>query len=180
MKRLGYTTAIFCLVASVVGCFPEVPLGDSEVDVPGSNIASAVLPGNWEVVGEPVIFHFDDRGIPVSISNYEDPEDWRTNVEFGIPRRIEAPIGSLDIIFEPGQPFINSRTGEARFDASGTGSNIQFLFLPIPGQGHATFEFVGDYDFLTGELSGTIKYAVYYGSLLITQDENIYTLRKVR
>ena len=170
---------ILCVFVFFAGCVPEANTDNSATELPKDNIAGSILPGNWEVEGETVIFHFDQRGIPVAISNYADPQDWRTNIEFGTPRRIEAPIGVLNIVFRPEDPYISGTNGEARFAANGTGTDIQVLFVPIPGEGHATFEFNGFYDAQTGQLSGTINYAVSYGTLHITSDELEYTLRKL-
>jgi len=158
---------------------PEVNTEDSVTESQKENIADIILPGYWEVEGETVIFHFDSRGIPVAISNYADPQDWKTNIEFGTPRRIEAPIGMLDIVFLPEEPYVSSTSGETTFAAYGTGTNIHFLFIPIPGEGSATFEFSGFYDDQTGELNGTIHYAVYYGPIHIISDELEYTLHKL-
>jgi len=148
--------------------------------IEATNIAAEVLPGDWEVVGEAVVLHFDETGLPVSITNYEDPDDWRTNIAFGLPSRIELPEGEADIVFELGAPFVDADTGEARFDATGTADNIRLFFLPIPGGGSATFEFVGTYDAEKNELQGTIAYEVFYGKLSIYVEEGeLFTLTKV-
>jgi len=178
--NLCWPLIVAALAAGAIGCGLGAPPVPSQSMGPGLNIALDVLPGEWEVVGETVIFTFDERGTPIAISNYGDPEDWRTNVQFGTPQRIESPIGALDIVFEPGMPWIDSLTGEATFSASGTGRNIQVLFVPIPGEGYLTFLFEGQYDAATGELSGTITYEVFYGSLLVYSDaDQQFTLRKI-
>jgi hypothetical protein len=152
----------------------------TQVSGNANNIAAEILPGDWEVVGETVILHFDKAGLPVSIANYGDPEDWRTNIVFGEPSSIEIPGGQADIVFEPGTPFIDADTGEAYFDATGTANNITAFSLPIPGGGSSTFAFAGTYDAERNELQGTIAYEIFYGKLSIYAEEGEpFTLTKV-
>lgn len=161
----------------------EPPAPPPEPDPPVTpepvNIAPIVLPGEWDVLGQPVVFTFDSRGIPVAIRNEADPNDFRTNVEFGESRRMSIPLGSLDASLAPGEPFIDEQTGEAHFAASAIGSNIVVLIIPIPGTGMATFEFTGRYDPVVQELAGVSRFAITYNGLLIYSDEvDEYVLKK--
>lgn len=182
-KSLQFAVVTLAAWLPLCGCGVAPPASpDAGADQsPAGNIAPSDLPGAWEVVGEPVVFTFDQSGIPVAIRNTEAPNDWRTNIEFGTPQRIETPLGAADIVFEPGQPSIDGVTGEAKFDAVGTGSDIRFLFFAIPGEGRATFSFTGQYEAEADELTGTIDYAVYLGPTLIYSDQGQpYTLRKTQ
>jgi hypothetical protein len=164
-------------VLAATACAPPVP-GDPDAVDSVYNIAKQILPGEWEVLDEPVVFRFDSNGIPVEISNVEDPDDWKTNLEFGTSRRISTPVGALDFVFDPGRPLIDSRTGEAAFNAYGTGTNINALGIPVIGSGYATAEFTGFYDEDTGELTGTIRYEIFYQSVSIYKDQHDYILVK--
>lgn len=180
-RRIKSVTRQMALVASIavlIGCGPA-PSMPSGASGPGNNIALSVLPGEWQVINEPVIFQFDACGKPVAISNPADPNDWRTNVQFGSAGTITTPYGTVDITFTPGDPWVDDVNGVASFAAVGTASNIN-LIVPLPGEGHATFLFEGHYDATTGLLDGVISYEVYYGTLLITSEANKpYTLEKI-
>lgn len=177
-RQTGWWLAAVVVIASV-GCGAPTLPDDSDADSE-FNIAGQILPGEWRVLNEPAIFRFDEQGIPVEISNPDDPNDWKTNIEFGTSRRIETPIGALDFVFEPGRPKIDSRTGEASFSALGIGTNINALGIPIIGSGYATAVFTGSYDANTGELTGTIRYEVFYEAISIYADEDAYTLIKIQ
>ena len=158
---------------------PPPPAEEPPPTVEEPNIAPTVLPGEWDVLGQPVVFTFDARGIPVAIRNEENPSDFRTNVQFDESRRMSIPLGSLDASLSPGEPFIDRWTGESHFAASATGSNIIVLFIPLPGTGTATYDFNGWYDPVNQELHGVSQFAITYNGLLIYADRvDEYVLKK--
>ena len=114
VHRVAVETMVVGLAWFVLlsGCAAREPLPPEEPPAT-RNIASQVLPGQWQVVDESVVFTFDDQGIPLSIRNDADPQDSRTNVVFGEPATIAAPIGRIDIVFLPTEPSIDEQTGEA-------------------------------------------------------------------
>jgi hypothetical protein len=172
-------TVTACLLLLLSGCPAVVTTPPATEPPPSGNIAAQVLPGRWRVVGEPIVYTFDAAGLPASITNVDDPQDWRTNLQFGQDQRLIAPFGSLNATFYPGEPSIDAATGEARFSAVAVGSNIELLALPVPGEGHANYEFTGHYDAATGQLSGSNKFEVYYGQLMIYSDVvDKYVLQK--
>jgi len=166
------------LIVVASGCTPAPAPIDPEPETSPANIAPQVLPGEWDVLGESVVFRFDERGIPTEIYNVADPLDWRTNVTFGGVQHLEAPVGSIDITYEPGEPYIDRQTGEARFEAYGTGRNLRVFLLPVPGEGYGTFRFTGTYDASAGTLEGTIEFAVFAGGITLYSDAQQRTLRK--
>lgn len=170
-----------CLLLAVCMLMPACGVESPDPTQPeGDNIANTVLPGDWMVQGEQVVFSFDADGVPVAIRNEADPNDWRTNVRFGDSGHLEAPIGSVDTVWQPGIPFINADTGEAAFSAEVFGNNIQAFDLRLPGSGRATFAFTGQYDAASGELHGSSHYEIYYGTLLVYSDTvDQYILKKM-
>ena len=173
------TTARICTLSLLIGLFGCAPPGIPGGSGSENNIASEVLPGDWAVKEESVVFSFDSEGIPYAISNPEDPEDWRTNIEFGTGGRIETPVGALDMTFQPGEPVIDADTGEAFFGALGTGTNITVMGFPVLADGYATFEFNGQYNASEQQLTGDIVYEVFLGSVSVYTDSEDYTLEKV-
>lgn len=172
-------TLAACLLLVLTGCPAPAPPPPAEEPPPSGNIAAQVLPGRWQVIGEPIVYTFDSAGLPESITNADDPQDWRTNLHFGQGERLAAPFGSLSATFYPGEPSIDAATGAAHFSAMAVGSEIVLLSLPVPGEGHANYEFNGHYDAATGQLSGSNTFEVYYGQLLIYSDiVDEYVLQK--
>lgn len=176
-KWLGMSVCL-AMGAILAGCAPVPGPVDPNLFDWSVDIAPQVLPGEWEVDGETVVFRFDENGVPYEIYNEADPLDWRTNVNFGNVQHLEAPVGSVDITYEPGRPYISGVTGEAYFESFGTGRNLVVFSAPVPGEGYGRFKFTGIYDAATNTLAGVIEYGVYAAGITLYTDIQDRLLRK--
>lgn len=181
MRLVSEILLICALIAAVPGCTPPATQPTSQ-DPQGStaqNIAAQVLPGDWQVVGESIVFSFDEQGVPTAVSNPANPSDPATNLAFNKPATLTTPDGQATINLVPGTPYIDSLTGQSNFSAAGTLSDVLFKGLPLLGQGHATYTFAGQYDSVQNELTGHSETKVFFGLLPIFSDSKDYVLQKL-